>query len=142
MIAFLDFDGVVHGVHGDPFDGECMAQLEACLAEYDSRVVIISSWKDELPLDVLLLRLRQLGRRVVGACAEEPAFTRVPREQLVDQWLMENAYSGPWLALDDNPTWYGRHYERVLATTPKTGFTEDDVPRFHALVAAIRAGEQ
>lgn len=141
MIVFLDFDGVVHGVSQDPFNEECILHIEACVAEHCGQIVIISSWKDELPPDTLVRRLRAIGARVIGACGEERPFTRVPGEQLVDEWLRENEYDGPWLALDDNPTWYGRHQQRVLATTPKTGFTAADVPRFRALAKAIKAGE-
>lgn len=141
MIVFLDFDGVVHGVSHRSFNRECIGHIETCLQEYDGSIVIISSWKDELPLDELVHRLNVLGKRVIGKCSEEPAFTRVPREHLVDEWLGDNGYEGPWLALGDNPSWYGRHEPRVLATIPRTGFTKEDVPRFHALVKAIRVGK-
>lgn len=141
MIVFLDFDGVVHGISRRSFNEECIGHIESCLAEHDGKIVIISSWKDERPLDELVRRLQVLGERVIGKCGEEPAYTRVPREHLVDEWLKDNEHDGPWLALDDNPTWYGRHEPRVLATTPRTGFTEEDIPRLHALVKAIRAGK-
>jgi len=137
VIVFLDFDGVLHGVSGPAFDERCISLLEASLAVYDAKVVIISSWKDELPLEVLTPRLRKLGARVIGACGEEPAFTKTPREQLVDDWLKLNEYDGFWIAVDDHPHWYGRHQGRVLATSSKTGFIEEDIERLDLLLGKL-----
>jgi len=137
VIVFLDFDGVLHGIRGPAFDDQCISHLEACLTAYDAKIVIISSWKDELPLEALTPRMGQLGARVIGACAEEPAFTKTPREYLVDEWLRSHEYEGPWIAVDDNPAWYGRHEERVLATSSTTGFVEEDVQRLHALAQTL-----
>lgn len=130
----MDFDGVLHGIRGPAFDEQCISHLEASLTAYDAKVVIISSWKDELPLEVLTHLMGQLGARVIGACAEEPAFTKTPREYLVDEWLRSHEYEGPWIAVDDNPSWHGRYEDRVLGTAPTTGFGEEDIPRVHALV--------
>lgn len=137
MIVFLNFDGVLHGISGPTFDDKCISHLEASLTAYDAKVVIISSWKDELPLEALTRRMGQLGVRVIGACAEEPAFTKTPREHLVDEWLRSHEYEGPWIAVHDHPSWYGRHDGRVLGAAPRTGFGEEDIPRMHALVRKV-----
>ena len=139
MVVFLDFDGVLHGVSRPAFNEESMKHLEACLEIHGASIVIISSWKDELPLDELVRRLGSLGHRVIGKCNEEPAFTKVPRESLVDAWLADQEYAGPWLAVDDHPQWYGRHAVQVYATASKTGFTEDDVAAFHALARTVQS---
>lgn len=137
MIAFLDFDGVTHGVNAAQFDRRCLAYLASCFERHDARVVIISAWRHELPLTELVRRLGELGTRVIGACGDEPAFTRVPRESVIDGWLAENSYPGPWLAIDDNPGWYGRHEPRVVATNPRTGFTDADGVKFDVLVQQL-----
>jgi len=141
MIVFLDFDGVTHGTSGATFSEGCLSLLNAVLTEHSARVVIISSWRDEMPLQSLVSELRQVGRHVIGVAPEEPAYTRTPRELVVRQWLAENGYTGPWLAIDDNPRWYGDLAPRVVATDPRLGFTGNDAERFRELVASGVARE-
>jgi len=137
VVVFLDFDGVTHSVSGPTFDEACLAGLDAVLADCSARVIIISSWRDELPLERLITRLRQVGRFVAGVAPEEPAFTKTPREAVVKQWLSETGYDGPWLAIDDNASWYGELAERVVAPDPRTGFGSRDAQQFREMVSRL-----
>ena len=95
-----------------------------------ARIVLIASWKDELPLGELRTLLAGLGPFVDGATEEDPAFTSTPREKVVERWFKANegcnSDQAAWLAIDDHPEWYGRFVERVVATDPAMGLTEAD----------------
>jgi len=112
VVVFLDFDGDAYRVSGSAFDEACLAGLEAVLADCSARVIFISSWRDDLPLERQTTQLRQVGRDVAGVGREVPAFTKTPRETVVKKGLSETGYAVPWHAIDDNGSWYGELADR------------------------------
>lgn len=110
MILFLDFDGVLHPVGhrvGEEDNFMHLPVLEDWLREHDHkhvRIVISSSWREQMDIDGLkLLFSSDLRERVIGKCPTvpsdpEPEFWRY--EEIM-AWIRETGYVGPWVALDD-----------------------------------------
>lgn len=130
MITFLDIDGVCHPHpprEGQLFGGPQMRALDEALCAIDAQVVIISSWREEMPIGELVALLGPVGKFVTGIAPDEPPFTSTPRQEVVEAWLANAEEVDPaWIAIDDHPEWYGRHAHRVVAPDPSVGFTTED----------------
>lgn len=115
MILFLDFDGTTH-----PFDGKeenlfsCLPRVEKVLREFPLVQVVISSWwRATDNLDMLRSYFSEdIRKRVIGSTPLEEEsdcdmYSTVltvakPRYQEILEWMKLNAYTGPWVALDDD----------------------------------------
>ena len=130
MIIFLDFDGVLHPVPNNcSTDFSALPLFEAWLRLHkDVRVVISSSWREIMSLDVLKATFSaDLHDRVIDKC---PIIESIGTEELwrhkeIMEWIGVNEYKGPWLALDDMDTAFPYGLPQLVACQTKIGIDQD-----------------
>lgn len=141
MVVFLDFDGVTHP-HSktcslDTFLEEQLQSLEIALAEYDARVVVISSWRESISIEILQTFLGGLAPRVIDKTGDTPQSSKYKRQHLVQEWLAKVQHAGEWMAIDDSPASYGDLANHVYVPISSEGFLHDDIRRFHDFVSQL-----
>ncbi len=113
MILFLDFDGVLHPAPttgGDQFVH--VPRLESVLRDFpDVQIVISSMWRSD-GIDACRSHFSEdIAKRIIGgtpwtdtlAYAPDSEFILgVVRHTEIQMWIEQNAYIGPWVALDDS----------------------------------------
>jgi hypothetical protein len=118
IYLFLDFDGVLQVFFpSDDYTDEendyfaFAKNVEKVIVEYedklDIKIVLSTSWRYSHTLDRLKAYLpKGLADKVIGVTPMEddkkPRYT-FPREDECRQFMVENNFTGPWLALDDCP---------------------------------------
>lgn len=126
MIIFLDFDGVLHPVPNNcSTDFSALPLFEAWLRLHkDVRVVISSSWREIISLDVLkAIFSADLHDRVIDKC---PIIEFIGTEELwrhkeIMEWIGVNEYKGPWLALDDMESAFPKGLPQLVTCQTKIG---------------------
>ena len=116
MTLFLDYDGVLHPpevylISGEPElrdhePGEhlfCwLPHLVDVIADIDIDIVLSTSWKDRLGLEVAASYLPASIRvRIVGATVNQ-AHEQISRYQAIERYVTEHALGDAWVALDDD----------------------------------------
>lgn len=111
MILFLDFDGVLHPIPCKNADLLChIPRLEKVLRDYPQVQIVISSlWRCEQPIEQLCgwfsedIRPRVIGiTPFISECDERTGFILAQtRHAEILEWIEQNKYGGPWVALDD-----------------------------------------
>ncbi|MCR8958809.1 HAD domain-containing protein [Variovorax sp. S2] len=133
MILFLDFDGVLH-LEGEghlPNDGTdfCfLPSLEALLREFAHvRIVISSSWREQLTFESLLASFSQdIRARILGVTP--PRGSGAPhsfahREGEILAWQRARGRADePWVPLDDAEWQFDRHKARLVVCGSFIGF--------------------
>lgn len=142
MIAFLDFDGVLHPVRSTVDQLFCRLHLfqDWLRNRPGVDVVISSSWRECHPLDELRSFFDgDLQSRVLGATPQikrdewaqwdgEPMPTRFERQREILQWLNRN--EGPcssWVALDDQAWLFPPHEPRLVRCDGSIGLTSSNL---------------
>ena len=133
MILFLDFVGVLHPeaeghLPNDGTDFCFLPRLEALLREFPHvRIVISSSWRERLPLEVLLAPFaKDVQARIIGVTP--PRGSGVPhsfahREGEILAWLqIKGAVKQPWVALDDAEWQFDRYKDHLVVCGSFVGF--------------------
>lgn len=131
MILFLDFDGVLHpiGNHiGGQTDFSRLPLLEDWLRKHpDVNIVISSSWREVMDLDVLQhIFSEDLHHRVIDKCPlisndQELEFYRY--EEILT-WLKHAQYQGLWLALDDATHDFPPNFDLLVACQKTIGIDQ------------------
>lgn len=136
-ILFLDFDGVLNGTdylrklprsvavsYTADLDPACCARLQRILDATDADVVISSSWREMLSLDLIRQTIADAGikARVIDITPIRPY-----RHQEIEAWLEVYAHVKRWVALDDVAL-PGLEHNRVR-TDERTGLTDEDVEK-------------
>ena len=146
MILFLDFDGVLHPTGQD---GPVCATLKFChlpaleallRSVPDVRIVISSSWREQMPFTQLLapfaddIRARVLG--VTPALHWPPGvYHPARRERELVAWLaVHGGVDQPWVALDDTHWQFEQHKDRLVACV---SWTRLDAQALHLLRARL-----
>lgn len=127
MLIFLDFDGVLHPRAGtDPFQVSCLTALARALEPFEARIVITSTWREEIPPEHLYQKLALLNKEVIGSTPiiDEPFLLHVRYHEVL--LYHEHLPSEPWLAIDDTPAFFPVTTP-VYLTDPLTGFTTKDI---------------
>lgn len=111
MILFLDFDGVLHPIPCKNADLLChIPRLEKVLRDYPQVQIVISSlWRCEQPIEQLRgwfsedIRPRVIGiTPFISEPDERTGFILAQtRHAEILEWIAQNKYGGPWVALDD-----------------------------------------
>lgn len=102
MILFLDFDGVTHPMHRQT-DFSQLPLFESWLLEHpDVNVVISSSWREVMDLEVLQhVFSEDIHQRIIDKCPTIPNGHEFYRYEEILAWITQANYEGLWLALDD-----------------------------------------
>jgi len=136
ILIFLDFDGVTHPISGSPMQlRRCMDALKIALNSFQLEVVVSSSWREINTLDELKNILSLLNVKIQGVTPiiNEP-FIKYVRYHEVLKYLQDtNQNFRRWIAIDDTKGFYPEDAP-VYCTNPKTGFVEDDIPKFQTMV--------
>jgi hypothetical protein len=136
LIAFLDFDGVLHP-DGQPYRPgpdprmfSNLPRLEALLREFPGvRIVISSAWRHDTAFDDLLsyfsedMRPRILG--VTPLAERVDGYMPAEREKEILAWLADNGgHEQPWVAIDDADFQFKEHLARLVVCDADIGFDE------------------
>lgn len=159
LIAFLDFDGVLH-----PEDTDSKNQLfcrlplvEEVLREHKQvEIVISSAWRLQWPSPtVATLELRQhfsadIQPRVVGVTpnyvhldwkATNDGLWLWKREWEIETWLRAHRPAGTrWIALDDRPYLFRPFCENLMVFERNTAFTPERQPKLRERLKAMYGG--
>lgn len=113
MILFLDFDGVLHPIPCKDKDMLCfIPRLEGVLRDFPHVQVVISSlWRASHDLDGLRAYFSEdIRPRIIGMTpftdimaweSEGRFFVQKTRYEEARLWIAQNAYTGPYVSLDD-----------------------------------------
>jgi hypothetical protein len=148
MILFLDFDGVLHPVGnrvGGETDFSCLPLLEDWLRDHPKvNVVISSSWREEMDLETLLhIFSKDLHQRIIDKCPIVNANPHPPefwRYEEIMAWIIENAYTGKWLALDDANYEFPPNFEQLIPCDRQIGIDEEILELLSEKLAMIEKG--
>ena len=126
MILFLDFDGVLHPVpNNNSTDFSALPLFEAWLRSHeDVRVVISSSWREIMSLDVLkAIFVTDLQHRIIDKCptVEFIGVEELWRHKEIMEWIRINEYTGRWLVLDDMVSAFPKSLYQLVACQTKIG---------------------
>lgn len=154
MILFLDIDGVMHPADCiDPADPRMFGQrqfLESVVRSLATppALVISSAWRLTRPLPVILqFFARDIADLIVGVTPQfKDVWRSVPdhmgsytREAECWAWRFQHGLlAQPWLAIDDKPGLYRPLNTHLYAVDPRTGLTENDVPRLLEVIHGQR----
>ena len=105
MILFLDFDGVLHHIRARYNEGfQHVPALETVLRDFPLvKIVISSSWRYHENLEQLREHFSpDIAERIIGVTPTiEPTWQEHARFKEISAWIEMNAYTGEWLAIDD-----------------------------------------
>lgn len=139
VLVFLDFDGVLHPrVGAEPFQTACMQPLAKALEPYDIEIIVASTWRESMKLDVLKQKLAVLQKPVVAVTPvlNDP-FRRYIRYQEVLEYLtVSKQQTVPWLAIDDTLGFYPAEAP-VYWTDPATGFIASDIEPLQSMLMKL-----
>lgn len=136
MIVFLDFDGVLHPIPTKDRDLLChIPRLETVLRAFPDVLVVISSWwrasqtihelREYFSVDI---RARIIDMTpVVTEMAPGSLFlaSAKMRHDEIMQWIAENIYTGPWVALDDAYREFPEPCLQLIRCETEIGFDRD-----------------
>lgn len=131
MILFLDFDGTTHPFHLADFS--CLPRLENVLRDYpDVTIVISSMWRYGHSLDQLRayfsedIRARVIDHTPLCDAPVDATYSEFylaeTRHSEILMWLEQNAYTGPWVALDDSWREFPDPCAQLVVCHPDIGF--------------------
>lgn len=131
MILFLDFDGVLHPSPQHHSTMFCALPIfEDWLRNHEHiEVVISSSWRDVMKLDVLKsIFSADLQERIIDKCPTLP-FDKLEKIEHwryleIKEWIAINKYEGPWLALDDAVDAFPSRHPNLVVCKQSVGLTE------------------
>ena len=140
-IIFLDVDGVLnsynklieiynktgkpHSGSNFPFDEKCLENLKILVEETNAKIVITSTWrKNEEDMKVLLNKLKEynLDKEIIGYTPI--LYTR--REEEIIEYLNKLNIKVDFIIIDDIRD-MGVLNDKLIVTSPITGFTEDNM---------------
>ncbi len=133
MILFLDFDGVLHPIANIGRDKFMhVPRLESVLRDFpDVQVVISSMWRSD-GIDACRSHFSDdIAKRIIGgtpwtdtlAYAPDSEFILgVVRHTEIMMWIEQNAYIGPWVALDDSWREFPDPCHQLIKCRPEIGF--------------------
>jgi len=131
MILFLDFDGVLHPSPQHHSTMFCSLPLfEDWLRKHKHvNVVISSSWRDVMKLDVLKdIFSADLQERIIDKCPILPFDTLENehhwRYKEIMAWIAINKYEGPWVAVDDAVDAFPQRHPNLVACKQQVGLTQ------------------
>ena len=130
MIIFLDFDGVTHPwpvQEGAMFDKNCLNNLNNALKNYSVDIVITSTWRENISLSDLKMKLGVIGHYVRGVTPviDDPFMHHV-RYYEIQLYLKNYNKVDNWIAIDDTAGFFPTGMSNLFLTNPRTGFTQND----------------
>ena len=142
-ILFLDFDGVLHPIVGEPVEGTfCrLPMLEGLLREpalSHVDIVVSSTWREVYPLPELRRHfsadMRPRVRDVTPSVDDYDGPHR--RWQEIRAWLAMHPHVERHVTLDDQRGWFPASWgQHAVFTDPATGLTHDDLAQLRQLLA-------
>ncbi|KRC28789.1 hypothetical protein ASE28_17675 [Acidovorax sp. Root219] len=135
-VMFLDFDGVLHPEFcHESRHFECNDHLlDACRGRDDLEIVISSTWRNNMALSALKVRLPEaLARRVVGVTAPYATLQDLPakvmpfeREAECLGWMRANRPGHiAWVAVDDRAWLFRPFCVELFLVSGKTGLNAE-----------------
>ena len=140
-IIFLDIDGVLnsqnklieiynktgkpHSGNNFPFDEKCLENLKILVEETNAKIVITSTWrKYENDMEILFNELKKydLDKQVIGYT---PIINKKREEEIIE-YLNKLDIKVNFIIIDDIRD-RGSLNDRLVVTSPKTGFTEENM---------------
>lgn len=146
-VMFLDFDGVLHPefCHESRYF-ECTHHLASACGECDLDIVISSTWRHKMDLDVLKARFPDsLAQRIVGATSAYAALEGLPtkvmpfeREAECLGWMRANRPGhARWIAVDDRSWLYRPFCAELFLVDGKTGLNAAAAARLRHQVHSL-----
>jgi len=142
-IVFLDIDGVLnsrnklielynktgkpHSGTSFPFDEKCLENLKKLVEETNAKIVITSTWRMyEDNMNILLTKFKEyeLDKHIIGYTP----VLYISREEEINEYLEELEESCDFVIIDDI-TDMGELNDKLVITSPQTGFTEENLNR-------------
>lgn len=131
MILFLDFDGVLHPIIANGSLFSCLPRLEKVLRDHpEVKIVISSAWRYSHDLEALRdyfspdIRPRIISTTPVTNESRGIIIIGQERHLEILTWIEQNAYKGPWIALDDAHKEFPEDCEELIRCYPRDGFDE------------------
>ena len=140
-IIFLDVDGVLnsynklieiynktgkpHSGSNFPFDEKCLENIKILVEETNAKIVITSTWrKYENDMEILFNELKKydLDKQVIGYT---PIINKKREEEIIE-YLNKLDIKVNFIIIDDIRD-RGSLNDRLVVTSPKTGFTEENM---------------
>lgn len=135
-VVFLDIDGVVntdiYNYGQIPFNKECISNVNRLCKEYDLKIVITSSWKED-PDCLQYLYNSGLDRTipVIGVTEDLDGF----RENEIRRFLDKHSNIGTFIILDDIPM--KNLSDHQIRTLFSKGFDEEKYNEAKALLQEL-----
>ena len=136
-VFFLDIDGVLNncssaGVfHESSTDIYCIAVLNEAIKRTNSKIVIISSWKDNFDFDVIRNLLYQRGvtiDSIVGSTEKD-----IPKEIGIKKFFEQNKVE-KFIIIDDNLDLVDEYLKKFYVRTESTiGLVPEDLERIEKM---------
>ncbi len=105
MIIFLDIDGVLNvPFYQGPemFYPEYANQLADIVIKHNLQIVISSSWRESSSLDIIKTYFREdIQAKIIGMTPVLQSIDNYRHLEILE-WMSDNCYSGPWIAIDDD----------------------------------------
>lgn len=148
MILFLDFDGVLHPIPCKDKDMLCfIPRLETVLRKWPHVQVVISSlWRASHDLDGLRAYFSEdIRPRIIGMTpftdinaweSDGRFFIQKTRYEEARLWIAQNAYTGPYVSLDDAWREFPDNCLTLLRCETEEGLTEAKAIALSARIAA------
>lgn len=139
-LVFLDIDGVIAPYDaGDELDPACVARLNRVVSTAGASVVIISSWREVLPLAGIEAALRASGftGRIAGAT---PVLASATRSAEVVTYLRSFPAPDGYVILDDVGPYEGALARSAVRVAADVGLQEVDVDAALRILGVPREG--
>jgi hypothetical protein len=127
MVIFLDFDGVLHPIKPDQDPFCYLSDFLKMLDEFSDIIVVISSsWRHHMPLDILKSMFERHADKVIAVTLDvfAPA-DKLWRQNEIEYWIQENNYEGEWLAIDDAISEFTQGHPNLFLCESRIGLDDD-----------------
>ena len=124
-----------------PFRDRCMSALKTALSHIpDLKIVVSSSWREEMDLDTLKELLAGLDVPIIGVTPviNDP-YLRHVREHECRAWLTSNP-ADRYFAIDDAEGFFSDRFP-VFWVDGCWGFVEDLLPAFRAFIEGLELAD-
>lgn len=139
-IIFLDIDGVFNSedwyVSDDPkrgkgyFDPECVKLFNKIIEKTDAKIVVSSSWRTDINIDVTLKNVGIKGDIIGKTEYFATGVNHLCRGNEIDKWLWDNEDKWDnYCIIDDDADMLLKHIDNFVNTDYKYGLTERDVKK-------------
>ncbi len=120
------------------------AQLENLILKHDLQVVISSSWRESAPLERIKTYFRKdVQSRIIGMTPvlpqnKMPPYIRDIRQREILQWMSDQSYSGPWIAIDDDKRIFEPNCKNLIECDFSIGLDESKQSELEEMILMFK----